>query len=386
MSALLSMVKGYIWPTERQIGDFDNSSVTPASVSASQKATTLVCAHCHAQLNNCFRSQIDHDKEISAEVWSVSILVHKSKYKIVDIFSHHTILIFEGFKTNGKFWRKAHLMGPGSFDRIEVLQDCFSGHSNIGQVELTKERYSVFDVSKFKIYRQTWTTSREKIEQLLTQIMWEQQHPEATPFRFLGEKSLVAVTKEFLDTRHPELLEVEKADPNKFRKLCLLVKDKNLLENFDKWYSKNRSSFVIIYKICIATALIATIIAAPIFTVGIRGPNASEVAKFVLSYERAAVRSMHVLALGTGSVVYDVCSKGRKYEALVKEVKENDDQLRFIEGRAKITAATSQNCFNWARKSLRAIDVELPEKRLEMLIAIPETYLPIEEKDTCLET
>jgi hypothetical protein len=70
---------------------------------------------------------------------------------------------------------------------------------------------------------------------------------------------------------------------------------------------------------------------------------------------------------------------GKKIDAMVDEVKENEDQLSFIETRAKPTMAVSQNCFNWARKQLLIIDAVVPENQFENLIAIPEFSLPKDE-------
>jgi len=388
MANLISAIATYMNFGETSTRKLDAIPSPIREKDSGKQASKLVCTHCQEKLNNCFQSQIDHSKKICTNLWAVSIVIAKKDWKVANLFSHHTMLIIEGFNTNGKFWRRAHLMGPGSFDRIEVLQDCFSGHSNIGQVELTDEKYSVFDLSRCKKNRQTWIISREKIEQLLIQIMWEQHHPEATPFRFLGEKSLVAVTKEFLDTRHPELLEIEKTNPQKFKKLCLLLKDKDFLQNFNKWYRKNQGSVATVSKTFLATTFIATIIATPVLALKFLGPKALDTAHLFLSYERTFIRSIQLMVLALGGIVCDAHFKRQKYETLVKEVKENDDQLRFIEDRAKIAVATSQNCFNWARKNLRAIDIVLAQKKFEMFIAIPEIYLPSEEKDTqvCSET
>ena len=203
--------------------------------------TLAVCSICKELLNNCLRSQIDHSKEISLAIYAISILVVNKNNKLGNIFSHHTILIIEGFTARGKFWQKAHLMGTGSSREGTPVQDCFSGHSNIGQVQLTEEKYSYFDPRKFKEYRQTWTISQEKVQTLLAQVIWEQNHPEATPFRLLGENSLIAVTREFVDTRHPDLAALEKTNREKFRNLCNVLKNKYALRFAFKWWWRNTS-------------------------------------------------------------------------------------------------------------------------------------------------
>lgn len=388
MTGIISAIKACLNWGANNVEKMDAITSPSQEEVTAKKTSILVCAHCHEKLNNCFRSQIDHSKEIGVDVYAVSIVIAKEDSQITNLFSHHTMLIFEGFNANGKFWRKAHLMGPGSLNRIEIFQDCFSGHSNIGQVELTSEKYSIFALSRCKEYRQTWTVAKDKVEELFTQIMWEQQHPEATPFRFLGEKSLVAVTREFLDTRDPELLEVEKADPAKFKKLCLLVKDKELLESFGKWYSKNVGLVATFSKFYIVTASAALIIGGGMLTKTIQQSNVSEAFRIGQLYEKAVGRSIYLMGGALVGIVVDAVSKNKMYQGLVNEVENNNEQLRFIQDRAKVARATSQNCFNWARRILKAIDIDLPEKRLEVLITIPELYLPNEEKvkEVCSES
>jgi len=200
----------------------------------SEKATLVICAHCHQLLNSCFRSQIDHSKEISLDIWSVSILIDNKPGRLNRLLNHHAYLIIEGFSIEGKFWQKAHLMGPGTFGDVRVIRDCYSGFSNNGVIQLTSKKYGYFDLSECRLNRQTWVVSKEKIEKMLLQIQWEQNHPEATPFRFLGEKSFVSMKREFVDTRHPQLIEMENRDKKGFKELCYLFRQKLVLENIKK--------------------------------------------------------------------------------------------------------------------------------------------------------
>ncbi len=335
----------------------------------SKKVALSACAHCHQLLNSCSRSQIDHSKEINMDVWSVSILIETDNSMWAPLLSHHTFLIIEGFSTEGKFWQKAHLMGPGTSRDVKIMQDSYSGHSNHGEVKLTPKKHGYFDLSECKPNRQTWVASKEKVERMLLQIQWEQDHPEATPFRFLGEKSIVAVQREFLDTRHPELLKIERQDPVKFKKLCFLLKNKECVEDYVQWYSNKAPTVIKASNAYFTTYAIIL----PFVVLAFVNPGTRQI---VSNYKNVFFGATITVYSALASMMFHLIHTKKKDKSLIDEVKKNEDQLSFIETRAKTTTAVSQNCFNWARKQLLIIDAVVPENQFENLIAIPEFSLP----------
>ncbi len=340
----------------------------------SEKATLVICAHCHQLLNSCFRSQIDHSKEISLDIWSVSILIDNKPGRLNRLLNHHAYLIIEGFSIEGKFWQKAHLMGPGTFGDVRVIRDCYSGFSNNGVIQLTSKKYGYFDLSECRLNRQTWVVSKEKIEKMLLQIQWEQNHPEATPFRFLGEKSFVSMKREFVDTRHPQLIEMENRDKKGFKELCYLFRQKLVLENIKKqtfgyFKSMNISVKFSYLPFCSSLCSLETFLVRGLF-------NQNWSLSFMRIDNKLLIVCLFVYAISGLVVAVGASLHRRKITMLEKKVNEKAGQISFVEDRAKIDVAISQNCFNWARKQLLIIDIVVPENHLEWLIAIPEFSLP----------
>jgi hypothetical protein len=150
----------------------------------------------------------------------------------------------------------------------------------------------------------------------------------------------VAVKKEFLDTRDSKTLkQFESENPEKFKQLCYLFQNKYLLEFFEiKWHFKNRY----LLKMIIRTFSLATTIALIYYC---------------------------VLFVSLACYI-------KNYRTITKGLKKNHESLILLQEKAKISIVISQNCFNWARKYLKTLDIHLPEKPLERLLTIPELYLP----------
>lgn len=355
MSQYLSTLHQYVYGPSKQHPSIQpkNENKTPF-----QDPALAVCPHCQEIFNRCLSSQVDHDQQINEEVWAISVLILKSKYRFIDFLSHHAILIIEGFKSSRKFWKKAHLMGQGTFVNFSAIRDCFSGHSNVGKVEITEEKYSPLSLTLYKPYRQTWTRPREKIEQMLLEMKWDQKHPESIPFRLLGERSIVARKKEFIDTRHDSsLAKIESENPSKFKQLCYLFQNKHFLEGLGiKWHLKN----IRIYPSYFLFYVLKLI----------------KISHLSIGNEEAAIKAyftiLSVIAIYNAILIVSLVRHIKNYRAITHGLKENHENLSLLQEKAKISVAISQNCFNWARKHLKTLDIHL----LEKLITIPELYLP----------
>lgn len=386
MSAWLSTIKGYIYRSTIESKGKETSVNVPA-----QK-----CNHCRQNLNDCHLSQIDHRTKINREDWSVSLLIHKGDNVISDLFSHHVILIIEGFTDKGKFWRKAHLMGPGTYQNKKASRDCYSGHGNIGQVQVTDEKYLPFSLTRFKKNRQTWSATRHKIELLLKDMLLEQENPESTPFRFLGEKSLASMTREYLDANVPELLELKRKHPKDFKRLCRLARYKQTHEQFARGFIKNEGIVPIIayiYSFAMVTACF--------LNMRWRAYNDDYMLKFYMlpliskalpSYKISIINfNWNAIEMGVQFTAIPVTlfamNSIRKYSNLdpgkevVQQLQENEEEVRLVQEKAIVTLAVAQNCFNWASRHLKKIGVTLQEDRwIERFIVIPELYVSQEKK------
>lgn len=402
MSIIISTLKKYFYPASCTTELEGKNNKKKGEKDCSPKEAALkVCNYCKQNFNDCHFSQIDHSKKIDSENWTVSLLIHKGSNKLSDIFSHHVILIIEGFTQDGKkFWRKAHLMAGTSSGDIGVSRDSYSGHSNIGRAEVTSEKYSPFDVKRFKENKQTWRTSRDKVKGMLDQMIREQNNPESTPFRFLGEKSFATVTREYMDTDNPDLSEIKNQNPRDFKRFCRLVKDKKRLEQYKNGYWQSLNKIKKMGVICsIASIPIAALLAYGTDEFNENGLLLSKgyIPSFIsppISYIRDVLlvftRPYNIISgssfvIGSSSAFMGITAieyfSLRPPLEVCLQIEENKEELQFIELRAKITKAVAQNCFNWARKHLRKINVELPQIWLEKFLVIPELY-PLKEART----
>ncbi|MBS0647622.1 MAG: hypothetical protein JSS10_00185 [Verrucomicrobia bacterium] len=385
MSAWLSAIKGYIYRSTIESKGKETSVNVPA-----QK-----CNHCRQNLNDCHLSQIDHHTRLNCEQWSVSLLIHKGDNVITDLFSHHVVLIIEGFTEKGKFWRKAHLMGPGTYQNKKASRDCYSGHGNIGQVQVTDEKYSPFSLTRFKKNRQTWGAPRHKIELLLKDMLLEQENPESTPFRFLGEKSLASMTREYLDANVPELIELKNKHPKDFKRLCRLTRYNKKYEQYTKGLLNNTGATPLIATAYLMYLFVTRVFVAremlleghilkagllPLVTKAFPSLRDSISNQYWFNFEMSLSFTSIPVALFVAK------SLGRYYDLnpgkeIMQQLQENEEEVRLVQEKAIVTLAVAQNCFNWARRHLKKIGVTLQEDRwIERFIVIPELYVSQEKK------
>lgn len=322
-------------------------------------------------------SQIDSEKEMTLEMWAVSMLIDKGKklwnrestQKITNLVSYHTILIIEGVEIHPdkegrirQFWQKAHLRGPSTCGDVKAFEDCYSGHSNIGKVEILGKKYRAIDLTRYKSHRQTWTVPSDKVNSMIERIQYEEQHPEETPFRFMGENSLFSTKKLLLKIQIFKLLQVYKDDQN-LAEIVTLFQESEL--------RKNQSFLPELFLLSGgATAIYQGIIQASRTSTG--GVNLVP-----------AIQKM-----GATKWIPAICALPALYSAARRVVvmyksHKNQENLELMNDYVEKITLVSHNCFSWAREKLGMLDEkiaeEIGERPTEKLGILPICYLPHKE-------
>jgi hypothetical protein len=261
-----------------------------------------------------------------------------------------------------------------------VLTDCFSGHSNIGKMDISRRKFFPLKLDGYKPFRQTWAASAEKMREVIKQLKYEKDHPEITPFRFLGENSILSRQIEHYDTTHNELLKIREKDPEKFQDICLV---------YEAWKIQHtkysRSSLRECLNNRMPTSKLLYFFYKRVFY------TSADWEEFVINdhvsssyttffYLKLFLFDMPISVALTPIEIMDeniLKAEVRRHE---EKVVEFGSLLMELDQCVKKITISSHNCFTKARSILRMIDSsiaeEIGEKEYERFGILPTLYLP----------
>jgi len=273
-----------------------------------------------------YYSQFNTKVPVTEDLWAVTMIKQQG------IAKNHAMLIIEGVKNEKLFTKKAHLTGVGSSNDKNISENGSKcSYSRKGRVKTQK----VIGTYAHGAKTPTWQRFRDTVEKMLQKIKEEKKSynsleiPNAVPFNFFGNKSIIGGEYKYLEITHPELEELQNKDPISFSSIYK--------------YSMN-TGHRMMHRVTFGTLQLVTLPAffIPYFLYG----------RFVIGDQIC-------------------CSDSWQVDRLVDLAKEH----------IKERSLPAHNCFTWAREKLRIIDVHMEEKFFDRFISVTSLYTGITVKE-----
>lgn len=277
------------------------------------------------------RSYFDDRVAISQQSWGVTLLRQTPE-------GHHAQIGVEGINAKFEVFLKViHLRslrrGRGEPRTVGGLESNLSNRGIVSIHEQTPKQIAERNV-QFAAKTETWIRSRKLVERMFEKIAAESgpsgEFP--LPFNILGARSVFVRIGEYYQVTEPRLLHLLRTDRNKFMDLLHL-------------YRANRMEGEML------SSSIGRIMALPIVLAA-----------------RTAFLARGVLVNG-GSVI-------NRIKLLRNNLSPADRELYqlFETHPVESRLAVPNNCFTWARRQLKRVKINLPNKAFDKIASVTDFY------------
>lgn len=296
-------------------------------------------------------SQLDGVTEFNESIWAVTAVIDKGA------FNFHTRLVIEGVDQEfGPFFRVAHLKGGMSTDIKSVSEAFWFCFTEAGYVDINEPKKLPLRLDSYKSRSETWSRPTEKVKKMIEEIKNEMKKKATHPFSLLGRTSVLTKEKEFFVTEHPQLLEIQNTDPERFAFICHLAE-----KNFD---------LEITLRHAVNMYGSSSIIPDSLFYKSFKWMVHDRHDVLVCKTIEDEVRRVLAVPLDFGAFVFDDPRVAWRDSQIKERMK-----LDLVRDHVTKTKKTPNSCFSWAFEKLKMIDVEIPTCIIDKFVTISSLYV-----------